>query len=143
MIPCQRLKVKTYVDDAHDVQSLTLRVDLRKSSSSTALPRPSIPCTRADARGYNTVSFLLPRFSGGKAQTLIWTSNMARVLTFKPRVASTCFARRSLLLCLTAAHFFWNAGLSTYSRRPYHRAVSRCTRLPFRLSDLPRACRGP
>ena len=48
-------------------------------------------------------------------RTLIWTSNIAFVLTFSPSVLSTYCTGRSLLLCFTAAHCFWNTALSTQS----------------------------
>ena len=49
---------------------------------------------------------------------------MACVLILRPSVASTYRARRSLLLCFTTAHFFWNAGSSTCFNRPYTRHAS-------------------
>ena len=70
--------------------------------------------------------------SDSSKRTLIWTSNIARVLTLKPSVASTWCARRSLLLCLTAAHLFWNAGFSACSRRPYNDPLSQsCSSIHF------------
>ena len=44
---------------------------------------------------------------------------MACVLILRPSVVSTYRARRSLLLCFTAAHFFWNAGSSACFNKPW------------------------